>query len=109
MPRKPIEDEGKSGHNGQKGATGVSYYIKVPLSLAERIEDEIHARTIENLRATGSRAEASASGFFREAAEEFLKACEKRRGNGHGEGGAAVARGAGRGGKKAGATSGGRG
>jgi len=82
MGRKPIQDMGMAGSNGAKGATGVTYYIKLPLSLAERVEIEIHARTMDNLRATGTRAEASASGFFREAADALLKTCEERRAKG---------------------------
>ena len=78
MTRKRIEDTGQAG-TATRAATGVTYYVKVPLSLAERIEDEIHARTKEHLRERG-RADASASAFFREAGEVLLDQCEARRG-----------------------------
>ena len=78
MGRKRLFDELAAGDG--VAPAGVSYYIKVPMSMSLRIERELHLRKVDRIRSKGARIETSASAFFRSAAATLLAECEGRRG-----------------------------
>ena len=66
-PRNPNVSPPKIG-----GQAACNYSVRLPLDLALRIEDFLHAEMRKNLLSTGSRAEASVASLFRAALEHYL-------------------------------------
>ena len=54
------------------GERAVNFTIRLPLSLALRVEDHLHSLMRKNLVETGSRAEASVASLFRAAIEHYM-------------------------------------